>query len=327
MTTTARVVRFAAAGGPEVLKLETVEIADPGPGEILVRHKAIGLNYQDVYQRSGFYPLPLPSGVGTEAAGVVEKVGPDVREVKAGDRVAYAGGAVGAYADLRVVPANRVVKLPDGVSEEQAAGMMLKAMTVEYLLNRCYALKAGEHALFYAASGGVGLFAGQWGKHLGAKMIGVAAGAEKCRLAQENGYVEVIDRTKEDVVARVKAITGGAGAPVVYDSVGKATFDASLKCLRPRGFFVSFGTTTGAPPPIEAATLQKLGSLYFTRPTLVTYTAAREELVASANAVFDLVKRGVLKPNVRQRYALGDAAKAHADLEAGRTTGSSILVP
>jgi NADPH:quinone reductase len=196
MTTKARVVRFAAPGGPEVLKLETVEIADPGPGEILVQHKAIGLNYQDVYQRSGFYPLPLPSGVGTEAAGVVEKVGPDVKDVKVGDRVAYAGGAVGAYTDRRVVTAARVVKLPDGIPEEQAAAMMLKAMTVEYLLNRCYPLKAGEHALFYAAAGGVGLFAGQWGKHLGAKMIGVTAGADKCRLARENGYAEVIDRSR-----------------------------------------------------------------------------------------------------------------------------------
>jgi NADPH2:quinone reductase len=327
MTTKSRVVRFAAPGGPEVLKLETAEVADPGRGEILVRHKAIGLNFQDVYQRSGFYPLPLPSGVGTEGAGVVEKCGSGVAELVPGDRIAYAGGPIGAYADLRIVPAERVVKLPDGVSEEQAAGMLLKAMTVEYLLNRCYPLKAGEHALFYAASGGVGLFAGQWGKHLGAKMIGVAAGAEKCQRARENGYAEVIDRTREDVVERVKAITGGVGVPVVYDSVGKATFDASLKCLRPRGYFVSFGTTTGAPPPIEAATLQKLGSLYFTRPTLVTYTAAREELVASANAVFDLVKRGVLKPNIGQRYALADAAKAHSDLEAGRTVGSSVIIP
>jgi NADPH2:quinone reductase len=327
MATTTRVVRFAAPGNPEVLKLETVEIPEPGPGEILVRHKAVGLNYQDVYQRSGFYPLPLPSGVGTEAAGVVEKLGSGVSELKVGDRIAYAGGAVGAYADCRVVQAARVVKLPDGVTEEQAAAMMLKAMTVEYLLNRCYPVKAGEHALFYAASGGVGLFAGQWGRHLGAKMIGVAAGAEKCRLARENGYAEVIDRTKEDVVERVKAITGGAGVPVVYDSVGKATFDITLKCLRPRGFFVSFGTTTGAPPPVEAATLQKLGSLYFTRPTLVTYTAAREELVASANAVFDLVKRGVLKVNIGQRYALADSVKAHTDLEAGRTVGSSVIIP
>jgi NADPH2:quinone reductase len=327
MSTQARVVRFAARGGPEVLKIETVEIADPGAGEILVRNKAIGVNYQDVYQRSGLYPLPLPSGVGTEAAGVVEKVGSGVRVVKVGDRVAYAGGAIGAYAELRNVPAERVVKLPDGMPEEQAAAMMLKAMTVEYLLNRCYPLKAGEHALFYAASGGVGLYAGQWGRHIGAKMIGVAAGAEKCRRAKDNGYAEVIDRTKEDVVERVKAITGGAGVPVVYDSVGKATFEASLKCLKPRGFFVSFGTTTGAPPPVEAATLQKLGSLYYTRPTLVTYIAAREELVASANAVFDLWRKGVLNVTIGQRYALADAVKAHADLEAGRTIGSSVLIP
>jgi NADPH2:quinone reductase len=325
--THARVVRFAAPGGPEVLQLETVALADPGPGEVLVRHDAIGLNFQDVYHRSGYYPLPLPSGVGTEAAGVVEKLGPDVQGLQAGDRVAYAGGAVGAYADRRNVPAARVVKLPEWIVAEQAAAMMLKAMTVEYLLNRCYPLKAGEHALFYAASGGVGLFAGQWGRHLGAKMIGVAAGADKCRTALENGYHAVIDRTREDVVERVKAITGGAGVPVVYDSVGKATFDASMKCLKARGYFVSFGTTTGAPPPVEAGLLQKLGSLYFTRPTLVTYTAAREELEASAAAVFDLVKRGVLKVHIGQRYALADALKAHQDLEAGRTVGSSVLVP
>lgn len=327
MTTKARVVRFAAPGGPEVLRLETVDLPDPGAGEILVRNKAIGLNYQDVYQRSGFYPLPLPSGVGTEAAGVVEKVGPGVRDVKAGDRVAYAGGAIGAYAEARLVSADRVVKLPDDMREEQAAAILLKGMTVEYLLNRCYPLKAGEHALFYAASGGVGLLAGQWGRHIGARMIGVAGGAEKCRFARDNGYAEVIDRTREDIVARVKAITGSAGVPVVYDSVGKATFETSLKCLRPRGFFVSFGSTTGAPPPIEAATLQKLGSLYFTRPTLVTYIAAREELVASAAAVFDLWRRGVLNVTIGQRYALADAVKAHADLEAGRTVGSSLLIP
>jgi NADPH2:quinone reductase len=325
--TQARVVRFAAPGGPEVLKLETVELPDPAAGEILVQHEAIGLNYQDTYHRSGYYPLPLPSGVGTEAAGVVEKLGADVHGLKVGDRVAYAGGAVGAYAGRRNVPAARVVKLPDGIGADQAAAMMLKAMTVEYLLNRCYALKAGEYALFYAASGGVGLFAGQWGRHLGAKMIGVAAGAEKCRTALENGYHAVIDRTREDVVERVKAITGGAGVPVVYDSVGKATFDTSMKCLKPRGYFVSFGTTTGAPPPVEAGLLQKLGSLYFTRPTLVTYTAAREELEASANAVFDLVKRGVLKVHIGQRYPLADVVKAHQDLEAGRTVGSSVLLP
>ena len=327
MPTQARVIRFAAPGGPEVLRLETVDLADPGPGEILVRHEAVGLNYQDTYHRSGFYPLPLPSGVGTEAAGVVEKLGAEVQGLKVGDRVAYAGGTVGAYADRRVVPATRVVKLPDGIGTEQAAAMMLKAMTVEYLLNRCYALKSGEHALFYAAAGGVGLFAGQWGKHLGAKMIGVAAGADKCRTALENGYHAVIDRTREDVVERVKAITGGAGVPVVYDSIGKATFDASMKCLKPRGYFVSFGTTTGSPPPVEAGLLQKLGSLYFTRPTLVTYTASRAELDASANAVFDLAKRGVLKVQIGRRYKFAEVVQAHTDLEAGRTVGSSILVP
>lgn len=327
MNRTTRAVRFAAPGGPEVLELQSVALAAPGPGEILVRHEAIGLNYQDTYHRSGYYPLPLPSGVGTEAAGVVEAVGPDVAEVLVGDRVAYAGGAVGAYAERRIVQAARVVKVPADISAEQAAAMMLKAMTVEYLLNRCYPLKGGEHALFYAASGGVGLFAGQWGRHIGAKMIGVAAGPEKCRMALENGYHAVIDRTREDVVERVKALTGGAGVPVVYDSVGKATFDASMKCLRPRGYFVSFGTTTGAPPPVEAGLLQRLGSLYFTRPTLVTYTASREELVASAAAVFDLARRGVLRVHIGQRYRLADAVAAHRDLEAGRTVGSSVLLP
>ena len=213
------------------------------------------------------------------------------------------------------------------MTDEVVAAVMLKGMTVEYLLNRCYAVKPGEFVLFYAAAGGVGLLAGQWGRHLGAKMIGVAGGADKCRLAREHGYVEVIDRAREDVVERVKAITGGAGVPVVYDSVGKATFDVSIKCLRPRGFFVSFGATTGPPPPVEAGLLQKQGSLYFTRPTLVTYTAAREDLVASAAAVFGMVTRGVVTAHIGARYALAEAARAHADLEAGRTVGSSLLVP
>ena len=323
----ARVVRFAAPGGPDVLKVETVALREPAAGEVLVRHTAIGLNYQDVYHRSGFYPLPLPSGVGTEAAGVVERAGPGVTAVRAGDRIVYAGGAVGAYASHRIVEAARLVSIPDGVTDEVAAAVMLKGMTVEYLLNRCYSVKPGEFVLFYAAAGGVGLLAGQWGRHLGATMIGVAGGAGKCLLARAHGYAEVIDRTREDVVERVKAITGGAGVPVVYDSVGKATFDASIKCLAPRGLFVSFGTTTGPPPPIEAGLLQKQGSLYFTRPTLVTYTAAREELVASAAAVFDLVTRGAVTVHIGARYPLAEAARAHADLEAGRTTGSSLLVP
>ena len=323
----ARVVRMAAQGKPDVLKAEEVLLPEPAAGEAVVRQTAVGVNYLDVYHRSGYYPLPVPSSVGSEAAGVVERVGPGVTEVKAGDRVAYAGGAPGSYASHRLVPAARLVHIPDGISDDVAAAVMLKGMTVEYLLNRCYPLKTGEDALFYAAAGGVGLLAGQWGKHIGARMIGVAAGPEKCQMARDHGYAEVIDRTTESIVDRVKALTGGVGVPVVYDSVGKATFEASLNSLKPRGYFVSFGTTTGAPPPIEAGVLQKHGSLYFTRPTLVTYTASREDLVQSARAVFDLVKTGVLTVHIGRRYPLADAARAHADLEAGKTVGSSLLIP
>jgi NADPH2:quinone reductase len=323
----ARAIRIAAQGGPDVMKLEPISLPDPAAGEVLLRQTAIGINYLDVYHRSGVYPLPMPSGVGSEAAGVVERVGPGVTDLEPGDRVAYAGGAPGSYATRRIMPAARLVKIPDGVSDEIAAAVMLKGMTVEYLLNRTYPVQCGEHVLFYAAAGGVGLLAGQWGRHLGATMIGVAGGAEKCRLAREHGYAEVIDRTREDVVERVETITGGAGVPVVYDSVGRATFDASIKCLKPRGFFVSFGATTGAPPPVEAWLLQRLGSLYFTRPTLMTYIASREELVAAAAAVFDLLARGVLRVHIGARHALADAARAHMDLEAGRTVGSSLLLP
>jgi NADPH2:quinone reductase len=317
---------MAAQGGPEVLKIEDVTLPDPSEGEVLIRQTVVGVNYLDVYHRSGFYKLPVPSSVGSEAAGVVERTGPNV-DLKVGDRVAYGGGAPGSYASHRIMPAARVVKVPDHVSDELAAAVMLKGMTVEYLLQRCYPLKAGQDALFYAAAGGVGLLAGQWGRHTGARMIGVASGAEKCRLAKDHGYAEVIDRTREDVLARVKELTGGTGVPVVYDSVGKATFESSLNSLRPRGYFVSFGTTTGAPPPVEAAVLQKHGSLYFTRPTLVTYTASREDLVASAGAVFDMLKKGVLKVHIGARYPLAEAARAHADLEAGKTAGSSLLIP
>ena len=323
----AKAVRIAAHGGAEVLKLETVEVADPGPKEVLIRQTAIGLNFQDVYQRSGFYQLPMPSGLGTEGAGVVEKVGSEVKDIKVGDRVCYAGGAPGSYAEYRLFPADRVIKTPSGVTDEQAAASMLKGMTAEYLLNRCYPVKAGEFVLFHAAAGGVGLVAGQWGKHLGARMIGIAGGAEKCKLALANGYDYCIDRNSEDVVAKVKEITGGAGVPVVYDSVGKNTFDQSLHALAPRGMFVSFGTTTGAPPPVEAGALQKLGSLYFTRPTLVTYTAKTEELRASAKALFDLIEKGAIKVTVNQKYALADIEKAHRDLESGKTSGSTIIVP
>jgi NADPH2:quinone reductase len=322
-----KAVRIAAHGAAEVMKLETIEVADPGPGEALVRQTAIGLNFQDIYQRSGFYTLPMPSGLGGEAAGVVEKVGAGVTSLKAGDRVCYAGGAPGAYATHRLFAAERLVETPDGVSDEQAAAMMLKGMTTEYLLNRCFAVKPGQYVLFHAAAGGVGLVAGQWGKHLGANMIGVAGGADKVKLALANGYSHCIDRNSEDVVAKVKEITGGAGVPVVYDSVGKNSFEQSLHSLGPRGLFVSFGTTTGAPPPVEAGVLQKMGSLYFTRPTLVTYTAKAAEMQASAKAMFDLVASGAIKVSINQRYALDDIVKAHRELESGRTTGSTVIIP
>lgn len=323
----AKAVRIHAQGAPEVLSVETVEVAAPGPGEVLVRQTAIGLNYQDVYHRSGLYPLPLPSGLGTEAAGVVDRVGAGVTQFAPGDRVCYAGGAPGACAAYRVMPANRLIRTPEAISDEQAAAVLLKGMTVEYLLMRCYPVKRGEAVLFHAAAGGVGLLAGQWGHHLGARMIGIASGAAKVKLALAHGYAACIDRSVEDVPARLKQLSGGDGFPVVYDSVGKATFEQTLDALAPRGFFVSFGTTTGAPPPIEAATLQKRGSLYFTRPTLVTYTAKAEELQASAAAVFALVEQGVLRVSIHQRYAIDDIAQAHRDLEAGRTSGSTLILP
>jgi NADPH2:quinone reductase len=321
-------VRFHAPGGPEVLKFEDVDLPAPAAGEVRIRHTAIGLNFQDIYARSGAYPFPLPSGLGTEAAGVVEAVGEGVTDFQVGERVCYISGPVlGACATHRNYPAARLLKSPAHMSDEQLAAMMLKAMTVEYLVQRCYAVQPGQFVLWHAAAGGVGLLAGQWGKHIGARMIGVAAGPQKCQLALDNGYEFCIDRLSEDVAARVKEITGGAGVPVVYDSVGKNSFEQSLASLAPRGYFVSFGTTTGAPPPVPASTLQKMGSLYFTRPTLVTYTASTTELRDSAQAVFDLVAQGALKVSIHQRYAMSDIARAHAELESGRTTGSSVLIP
>ena len=321
-------VRFHNPGEPSVLQLEELDLPEPSANEVRIRHTAIGLNYQDVYARSGQYPVPTPSGLGTEAAGVVEAIGPQVTDFKPGDRVCYISGPVlGAYATHRNYPAERLLHAPAHTSDEQLAAMMLKAMTVEYLMRRCYTVQAGQYVLVHAAAGGVGLLAGQWGRHLGAHMIGVVAGPDKAALARANGYEHVIDRLTEDVAARVKDITGGVGVPVVYDSVGKNSFEQSLASLALRGLFVSFGTTTGAPPPVAAATLQKMGSLYFTRPTLVTYTAATEDLRASAAAVFDLRSRGLLDVSINQRYALADAARAHADLAAGRTSGSSILLP
>lgn len=323
----ARAIRMATQGGPEVLQLQDIEIGSPGNGEVLVRQTACGLNFLDVYHRSGVYPLPTPSGCGSEAAGFVEAVGPDVSAFSVGDRVAYQGGEPGAYADLRILPATRLVKVPDEVSDEDAAAILLKGMTVEYLLNRCVTLKAGDFALMYAAAGGVGLIAGQWAKHLGIKLIGVAGGEEKCAKALSNGYFAVIDRDRENIVARVKEITGGKGLPVVFNSVGKATFDTTIACLRPRGVFVSFGATSGPPPAVEASLLQKNGSLYFTRPTLATYAGSPEEYAASSTAVLHLAASGVLKPVIGKRYPLAEAARAHADLESGLTSGSTILIP
>ena len=327
MGTKAKAIRIASQGGPDVLKIENVDLPSPGKGEVLLRQTAIGLNFLDVYFRDGSYPMDLPAGIGAEAAGVVEAVGAGVTDLKVGDRVAYGGSAPGAYADYRVMPAARLVQVPDGVSDEAAAAVLMKGMTVEYLLNRCHAVQAGEQVLFYAASGGVGLIAGQWGRHLGARMIGVTTGSDKIQLALAHGYDAVIDRKRESIAVRARALTDGKGVAVAYDSVGKTSFEDTLASLAPRGLFVSFGATTGAPPPLEAARLQKNGSLYYTRPTLATYIAAREDLVASAAAVFELVRKGVITPQIGQRYALADAAQAHRDLEAGRTRGSSILMP
>jgi NADPH2:quinone reductase len=322
------VARVHQAGEPEVIKLEEASLADPGPGEVTIRHTAIGLNFQDIYMRSGLYPGQTPFGLGNEAAGVVEKVGAGVTDFKEGDRVCYASGPVfEAYSTRRNFPAARLLHTPAGIQDEQAAAILLKGMTVEYLMHRCFPVKAGMSVLFHAAAGGVGLLAGQWGKDLGARMIGVAGGPEKCALALQNGYEACLDRKKDDIATRTKELTGGKGVPVVFDSVGKDSFDASLNSLAPRGFFVSFGQTTGHPPPVTGAMLQKLGSLYFTRPTLATYTADTQEMRESAAMVFDRLKRGVLKLSINQRYALSDVVRAHRDLQAGATSGSTIITP
>lgn len=323
----ARAVIMLAQGGPEVMSLIEHDLPAPQAGEALIEHRAIGLNYMDIYQRSGHYPMPLPSPLGIEAVGVVLALGDGVSGLAVGDRVAYGGGPGGAYASHRLIPAARLVPVPDGISDEVAAAVLMKGMTVEYLLNRTYAVKPGEHVLFYAASGGVGQLAGQWGRHLGAVMIGVTTGAAKCRAALANGYAHAIDRSSEDVAARVREITGGRGVPVVYDSVGRDTFDDSIESLAPRGLFVSFGSASGAAPDVPPALLQKKGSLYFTRPTLATYAASREDLLHSAGEVFRMAGAGVLRVSIDQRYTLTTVVEAHQDLEGGRTTGSSVILP
>ena len=321
-------IRFHQTGGPEVLQWEDVKVAQPAAGECLVRHKAVGLNYIDTYHRTGLYPVPLPSGIGLEAAGVVEAVGTGVSEFKAGDRVAYCNGPLGAYSELKVHPAERLVKIPEGISFEQAASMMLQGLTVQYLLRRLHLTpKAGDTILWQAAAGGVGLIACQYAKALGINLIGTVSSEEKAKLAREHGAAHTIIYTKEDFVARVNEITGGKKCPVVYDSVGKDTFLKSLDCLQPRGLLALFGNASGPVDALNTGLLSAKGSLYVTRPTLISYTSRREELVAAAKELFDLVLAGKIKVAPRQSYALKDAAQAHRDLEARKTTGSTILVP
>jgi NADPH:quinone reductase len=318
-------IRFHQTGGPEVLQWDEVEVGKPGPGQARVRHTAVGLNYIDTYHRSGLYKLPLPSGVGSEGAGVVEEVGEGVADIKKGDRIAYAGGPPGSYAEVRVMPADRLVKLPDSITDNQAAAMMLQGMTVQYLIRRTYRVQKGDTILIHAAAGGVGLILCQWAKHLGATVIGTVGSDEKAKLAAEHGCDHPIVYTREDFVARVNDITKGQKLPVVYDSIGKDTWPKSLDCLRPLGMFVLFGQASGPIPPVDLAIFAQKGSLFFTRPSLVNYTAKREDLLASAKELFDVVQSGAVKIKVNQTYALKDAAKAHRDLEARKTTGSTIF--
>lgn len=320
-----KAIRIHENGGPEVMKWEDVTVGDPGPNEARIRQHAVGLNYIDVYFRTGLYKQPMPGSIGQEGAGVVEAVGANVKDLKAGDRVAYAGGPVGAYAEVRLMPADRLVKLPDGISFEQGAAMMLQGMTAQYLLKRTFPVKAGQTILFHAAAGGVGLIACQWAKALGVTVIGTVGSDDKAAIAKAHGCAHTIVYTRENFVERVKEITGGKLVPVVYDSVGKDTWPASLDCLQPLGMMVSFGNASGPVPPINGLDLSQRGSLYFTRPTLVTYTAKREDLVACANDLFDAVQTGKVKIEVNQRYALKDAAQAHRDLESRKTTGSTVF--
>jgi NADPH2:quinone reductase len=321
-----KAVRFHKTGGPEVLQLDDVEVAAPGQGQVRVRHTAIGVNFVDTYQRSGLYPMQLPQVAGNEGAGVVEAVGAGVTTLKVGDRVAYTG-QVGSYCGERLLPAERLVKTPDGVGDEQAASMMLKGMTVQYLIHRTYPVKAGDTVLWHAAAGGVGLIACQWLKALGVTVIGTVGSPEKAKLAKAHGCDHVIDYSKEDFVARVKEITGGKGVPVVYDSVGKSTWEGSLNCLRPLGMWVTFGNASGPVPPLNTLLLSQKGSLFCTRPTLATYIASRPDLEATAKSLFDIVKSGKVKIEITGRYKLADAAQAHRDLEGRKTTGSVILLP
>ena len=320
-------IRIYETGGPEVMRWEEVSLGETAPNEVRVRHAAVGLNFIDIYHRSGLYPLPLPSGLGLEGAGVVEAVGSGVTDLKPGDRVAYAGGPPGAYAEVRNMPADRLVKLPETIDFKTAAAMMLQGMTAQYLLRRTYRVQPGDTILIQAAAGGVGLIVCQWAKALGATVIGTVSSDAKAALAKAHGCDHPIVYTREDFVARVKEITHGAGVPVVYDSIGKDTFTGSLDCLRPLGMMVTFGNASGPVPPVDTLELSKRGSLFLTRPTLFTYIARRADLLATAQELFDVVASGKVRIEVNQTYALKDAAQAHIDLAARKTTGSSVLLP
>jgi len=321
-----KAIRIHRTGGTEAMQWEDVDVLPPDPDEALIRHTAIGVNFIDVYFRTGLYPAQMPCVLGMEAAGVVEEIGAEVKDLNVGDRVAYTG-LLGAYAERRTVPADRLVKLPKDVRDETAAGMMLKGLTAHYLLHRTYRVGPGDTILIHAAAGGVGLIACQWAKFLGATVIGTVGSDEKAALAKAHGCDHPIVYTREDFVKRVKEITGGNGVPVVYDSVGRDTFDKSLDCLRPLGLMVSFGQSSGAVPPLNVSTLTQKGSLFLTRPTLATYVAKREDLVEAAGELLKAVRTGVVKIEIGRGYKLRDAAKAHADLEGRKTTGSTILMP
>ena len=320
----AKAIRYHKQGGPEVLQIEEIQVGDPGAGQVRIRHTAMGVNFVDTYQRSGLYPMQLPQVAGNEGAGVVEAVGAGVTELKAGDRIAYTG-LPGSYCEARIVPADRMVKLPQGVTDEQAASMMLKGLTVHYLIHTTYPVKKGETVLWHAAAGGVGLIACQWLKALGVSVIGTAGSDEKTALAKAHGAEHVINYSRENFVERVKAITGGKGVPVVYDSVGKTTWEGTLDCLRPRGLIVSFGNASGPVAPVNLGILSAKGSLYVTRPTLATHIASRADLVERSNSLFEVVTSGKVKIETTRRYKLADAQQAHRDLESRNTTGSVIL--
>jgi NADPH:quinone reductase len=325
-----RAIQIAAIGGPEQFQLVDVPVGEPGPGEIRIRHHACGLNYIDVYHRTGLYPLKLPHGIGMEGAGVVEAVGEGVTHLKAGDRAAYASNPPGSYCEVRVLPAKTVCKLPDSIAFDTAAAMMLKGLTVQYLLKKTQpqgGLAAGDFVLWHAAAGGVGLIACQWAKALGLRLIATAGSAEKCQLALDHGAAFAIDYRKENFVERVKAITDGKGVKVVYDSVGKDTFEGSLDCLRPFGLMACFGNASGPVAPFAPGLLGPKGSLYLTRATLFTHMATREATQAMADDLFAVVQSGAVKIRIDQRWPLAEVAQAHRDLEARKTTGSSVLMP